>query len=74
MGGGALSNTDHLLALRGERRYGQKNQDDAKYATLKDLVGYLLDTDRRLILWAKNKGAWMSVRGTTVSDTVFLAT
>ena len=74
MGGGALSNADHLLALRGERRDRQKNQDDANYATLKGLVGYLLDTNRRLILWAKNKSAWMSVRGTTVSDTVFSAT
>ena len=74
MGGGALSNADHLLALRVERRDRQKNKDDANYATLKGLVGYLLDTNRRLILWAKNKSAWMSVRGTTVSDTVFSAT
>ena len=35
IGGGALSNEDHILALREERSDTQKNWDDVNYATLK---------------------------------------
>ena len=38
MGGGALSNADHLLALGEERRDGQKHWEDANDATLNGLV------------------------------------
>ena len=37
-GGGAFSNTNHLLVLREESSGGQKNKDDANYAKLKGLV------------------------------------
>ena len=50
-----------------------KNWDDANDDTLEGLFGDLLGTDRRLILQAKNIGACLSVRGTTVSSTVFSA-
>ena len=73
-GGGGFSNVDHFMDLREERRDGHKNWDDENYATLKGLVGYLIGTDHRLILCAKNTGAWLNVRGTTVTGTVFLAT
>ena len=36
---------------------GQKTRDDANDAKLKVLVGYLTDTDQRLILHDKNTGA-----------------
>ena len=37
--GGALSNADHLLALREERRERAKNRDDVNNTTLKGFVG-----------------------------------
>ena len=70
-GGEAFSNADHLLALGEERRNGQKNWDEANKTTLKNLVRDLKGTDQRLIIRAKNTGAWLSVRGTTVSVTLW---
>ena len=72
-GGEAFSNADHLLALGEERRNGQKNWDEANKTTLKNLVRDLKGTDQRLIIRAKNTGAWLSVHSTTVSGTVFSA-
>ena len=74
MGGREFSNANHLLALGEERRDGQKDQDDANETKTKGLVRDLKVIDRRQILQAKNTGAWMSVRSTTVSGTVFSAT
>ena len=73
-GGRKFSNSNLLLSLSDERRGGQKTRDDAKDATLKGLVGYIMGTNQRLILHAKNIGAWLSIRGTTVTGTVLLAT
>ena len=64
-------NTNHLLALREERRDGQKKRDGANDATLNGLVGDLLGTKQSLTLRTKNTGAWLSVPGTTVPGTVF---
>ena len=50
-----------------------KNWDDTNDDTLEGLFGDLLGTDRRLILQAKNIGACLSVRSTTVSSTLFSA-
>ena len=72
--GGVFVTADHLLELGGERHDRQKNQHDSNNVTLKSLVGDLLGTNWCLILWAKNTDACMSVRGTTVSDTVMLDT
>ena len=60
-GGGSFSNSRHLLAIKEDRIDGQKNRDDTNYATLKVLVGYIIGTDRRLLLCAKNTGSWMNV-------------
>ena len=55
MGGGELSNTNRLLALREERHDGQKNRNDANDAKLKALVGDLIGTNRRLIIRSKKQ-------------------
>ena len=73
-GGGAFSNADHLRTLSEERRDGNKDQDVTQESRLKGAVRYLKGTDKRLILRAKITGAWMSVRGATVSGTVISAT
>ena len=52
MGEGAFSNADHLLALREERRDGQKIRDGVNSAKLKDLVADLNSADRCIILSA----------------------
>ena len=56
---GELANADHLLALMEERRHGQRSRDDVNDAKLKELVEDLDGTNRRLILRAKNTGAWL---------------
>ena len=73
-GGGALSNADHLRTLGEERRYGKGNRDAAYKTKIKGLVRNLKGTAKRLIIRAKNIGARLSVRGTTVSSTVLYAT
>ena len=70
---GELSNYYQLLALREERRDRQKIQDDVNDAKLKELVEDLDVNDRRLILCAKNIGAWLNVWGTMVTSTVLAA-
>ena len=71
-GGGALSNSDHLRTLDEESRDGQKDREVANKTKTNGLVRYLKDTNRRLILRVKITGVWLSLRGTTVSGTVFL--
>ena len=69
-----FSTADNLLALREERRDGQKIQDDANVAKLKGLVDDLEASDRRLIIRAKKKGYYLTLRGTTVTSTLLAAT
>ena len=69
-----FSTADHFLDLRKENRDGQQIWDDAKETKLKGLVKDLEETERCLIIHAKNAGSWLTVLGTTVSDTVILAT
>ena len=71
-GGGAFSNSDHLLAHGEERRDGQKNWDDAKNYTLKGLVGELLGANRHQILTSQKhkcmdeRTRYYSIRYSTV--------
>ena len=74
IGGGALSNADHLCTLSEERRDGKKDQDVVHKSILKGLVHNFKGTDKRLLLRAKSSGAWLSVRVTTVSGTVLSST
>ena len=74
VGGGGLSNADHLWNLCEEKRDGKKDRDAAYEIKLKGLVCDLKGTDKSLRLRAKSTGAWLSVRGTTVSGTVLSAT
>ena len=73
-GGGAFSNADHLWTLREERRDRKKDRDVTYEYRLKGLVRNIKGTDKHLLLHAKCAGAWLSVRGTTVSGTVLSAT
>ena len=73
-GGGAFFNADHLQNLTEEQRDGKKYRDVAHESRLKGLVRDLQGTDKSLLLRAKSTGAWMSLRGTTVSGTVLSAT
>ena len=59
----ALSTTNHLLVISEERCDGQKIQDDANEAKLKELVKDHEKLDRRLILCAKNTGEWTTLWG-----------
>ena len=69
-GGGAFSNADHLRILSEDQRDSNKDRDFAQKSRLKGLVCNLKGTDTRLRVRAKSTGAWLSVRGTTVSGTV----
>ena len=60
--------------LSEERREGKKDRDVLYKYRLKGLVSNIKGTDKRLIIHAKITGAWMSVRGTTVSGTLLSAT
>ena len=53
--------------------YGQKLRDGTNDAKLEGLVRDIDTTVRSLILRAKITGAWLNVRGTTVTGTLFLA-
>ena len=69
---GALSNANHFLDIREERRYRQKNWDDFIDAKSKGIFRDLDSTYRRLIRCAKITGACLKVQGTTLTGTVFL--
>ena len=73
-GRGEFSNANHLRTLSEERRDKKKSRGVAYESRLKGLVRNLKVTDKPLILRTKSTGAWMSVRGTTVSGTVLSAT
>ena len=68
--GGAFSNDNHLWNLSEERCDRKKDRDITYKSRLKGLVSDLKGTDKRLLLRAKIKGSWLSVRSTTVSGTV----
>ena len=74
MGEGKFPNAYHLLVLREERRDGKKIQDDFNNSKPKELVSGLDGTNHRLILCAKNTGAWLNIWGTAVPGTVLTAT
>ena len=74
MGGGTLSNNDHLRTLGEEIHDGKKDWEAAYGTKLKGLFHDLKVTNMCLILRAKSIGAWMSVHGTTVSCTLLSAT
>ena len=73
-GEGGGSNSDHLPTLGEERRDKQKYREVENETKLKVLFQYLKVTHSHLILQDKITGAWLSVRGTTVSGTVLSAT
>ena len=73
-GGGAFSNADHIRTLGEERCDGQKNWEVANKTKLRGLFQDLKGADRRLNIWAKSTGAWISINGTTVSGTVLYDT
>ena len=73
-GGGAFSNADHLRNLSEEQHDGKKDREIVYEYRLKGLVRNIKGTDKHLLLHAKCAGAWLSVRGTTVSGTVLSAT
>ena len=66
----ALSNAEHLLVLREERRDKQKNRDDVNGAKIKDLIRDLDTTNQSLILHAKCTGSWVNVHSNMVTGTV----
>ena len=73
-GGGESSNADHLRTLSEERSDGKKAWDVAYESILTGLLSNIQGTNKRLLLISKITGAWLSVRGTTVSGTVLSAT
>ena len=74
IGEGAFSNANHILALSEERRDGQKIRDDVNSAKLKNLVADLDWANWRLIIRAKNIGAYLNVRGSMVTNKLLVAT
>ena len=73
-GRGGLSDANHLWILSEEQRDRKEARDISYKSRIKGLVSGLKGTYKRLLLRAKGRGAWMSVRGTTVSGTVLFAT
>ena len=73
-GGGELFNAGHLHTLSEEQCDRKKDRNVAYNSWLKGLVSDLKGTDKRVLICAKTTGAWMSVRGNTVSGTVLSAT
>ena len=73
-GGGAFPNANHLRNLSEEIHDGQEDRGDVYKIKINGLVRDLKVTDKRLILRVKITGAWLSVRGTTVSGTVLSST
>ena len=73
-GGGGFSNADHFRTLSKEQRDGKESWDVAYESRLKGLVSNLKGTYKRLLIRAKITGAWLRVRGITVSGTVLSAT
>ena len=69
----AYFNANRLLALREEIHDRQKNRDDVNDFKLKELVVDLNSTDRRLIICAKNTGAWLNIKVTMVMVTLLVA-
>ena len=67
------SDVYHLLALREERRDGQKIRYDVNDAKLKDIVADIDSSNWRLILRAKNKGICLNLLVTTVTGAVLFA-
>ena len=74
MGRGALSNADHLMEIRVERRDGKKNQNEVNETKLRGLVRDPIGTDQCLILRVKITGARLNLRGYMVTGIVFPAT
>ena len=71
----AVTGEGHHLRTLGEEILDRKKDWEAANKTkLKGLVHDIKGTGRRLILRAKIIGAWLSVRGTTVSGRVLSAT
>ena len=73
-GGGEFSNAYHFRTLSREQPDGKKYLDVAHESRLKGLLSGIKGSDNRLLVRAKITGAWMSVRGTTVSGTVISST
>ena len=71
---GEFSNVNCILAPRKKKYDGQKIWDVVNNIKLKELVVDFDSTDRRLILRAKNTGAWLNIWGITVISTVLAAT
>ena len=69
-----IFNSDHLLALREERRVRNKNRDDVNDAKLKGLVRNLNVSNSHFILCVKITYAWLNLRFTTVTGKVLTAT
>ena len=63
-----------LLWVLSYQRMNRATIGDINDAKLKELVADIERTDRRLILRAKNTGAWLNVRGTTLTGRVLSAT
>ena len=72
-GEGVFSSANHLLELR-EERCDKIIRDDVSNAKLKELFANLDGTNHCLILHTKNTGAWLKVRVTIVTGTVFTET
>ena len=70
----SFSTVDHIPAVIGERRDKKREQDTANDVKLQGIVSHQCTTKKRLLLGAKHTGAWLSVRGNTVTGTVIAAT
>ena len=63
----SLSTANCLMDLREEKHDRQKIWNDPNKTKLRGLVNYIAAPDRRLILFAKNIGYWMTLWGTMVT-------
>ena len=61
-------------SAQGRNAWRTENRDDVNDYKLKEIVLELDEPNNHLILCAKNRGAWMNVRGATVTKAVLVAT
>ena len=68
-----IFNRRSTSGAQGRKVRWKKIWDGANNAKLKVLVDDLEAPNHRLILLSKNRGSWLTVRGTTVNGTVLVA-
>ena len=69
-----FSTANHIRSVKGESRDGKKHWDADNESELQGIVSDQGAFEKRFSLCAIHTGAWTSIRGITVNNTVLSAT